>query len=1005
MNMVKHETLSRLATSCRLNISARTGAMGRIASFIAAAIFTGAAHGAAIADFGTNAPTPGASDASQLVSSGTSGTLDGLNYYSNNGNPPGQTFTTGSNPAGYAMPTLYVQTGGYGNGGTATAAHNYNLRIFSVSGGVATLISTYNTDNAVGFTDGDWMKYYGLTNILQPNTVYAYTHQSTAGYDGMATTNNNPYAGGEICLIPTAGGGVIYGSTHTCDAVFDINLVPLTDPYLFPTYINPSSAIVGNTVVISAGNSPGFSSGTQPFSYQWLFNGTNIHGATSLSYTIASVQVTNSGTYSLVSSNRPGGIPTVITNTPASLFARTAYNIFDYGATAPIPGVYDIAQLTLPNPAETTGNSAQDGLNYYADSNPTPGQTFTTGANPSGYTLTAIYLKTAGLDGNSTTVYQNYTLNLYSISGSTATLISSYTTDNTIGFPDGDWLKYSGMTNTLQPNTVYAYSHHRNGTGWDLLSAWTNAVYAGGQACVIPTSGNSVTVTYGTNSATPLEANFDVAMVPNGFPAIQNVTISALNTAGGSAVSTYVTTPVTLAVQASGTAPLHFDWQTDNGSSGLTWTDIPSSNTNSYSLNTTSLTPQTYEYQVIVTNVNSIATSSVVTLNLSAASAPILVNDTTINPSGLYVNGQTTMTATFNGSQPITYQWMFNNGTGAVAISGATNNTYTISSAQLTNSGSYYLTANNAISPYTTSSDPTNLLVGIAGQNNTTLAGMFDTGLNYSQAPTPGTYDISQLIVSIPGAPANLNYYVDNGNPPGQTFTTLGAPPGGNAFQLSSIYVQEEFNSYGGAAGTNCVYVLGIYLVSGNNADLLTAYYSTNQPYITNTASADPQAIVDGDWIKWSGLTNILNINSTYAFSVQRTVGGGWWRLANDSGSGDLYSGGQAALLPGGGIGALAFSTDPTVDATFDVALSPATVSGTTLHIGTAHVSGGNFVLTGSGGTAGSGYSVVTQTNLAQPRVNWTVIGTGTFNGSGNFSNSIAVTPGGPKQFYQIRVP
>jgi hypothetical protein len=972
----------------------------------------GSVYGAAIADFGTTAPVPGASDASQLVSSGTSADLDGLNYYSNNGSPPGQTFTTGSNPAGYAMPTLFVKTGGYGNGGTATAAHNYNLRVYSVTSGIATLISTYNSDNAVGFTDGDWMEFHGLTNILNPNTVYAYTYQATAGYDGLATTNANSYAGGEICLIPTAGGDVIYGSTHTCDAAFDVNLVPLTDPYVFPTYINPASAIVGNTVVISAGTSPGFSSGSRPFSYQWLFTGGNgitamIPGATSLSYTIASVQITNAGTYSLMSSNNPGGIPTVITNTPAVLVARTAYNIADYGATAPIPGIYDQAQMTLPNPAETAGNDAQDGLNYYADSNPTPGQTFTTGPNASGYTLTAIYLKTAGLDANSTTVDQTYTLNLYSMSGNTATLISSYTTDNTLGFPDGDWLEYSGMTNTLQPNTVYAYSHHRNGAGWDLLSAWTSGVYAGGQACVIPTSGSPVTVTFGNSTATPnpLEANFDVALVPNGFPAIQNVAISAANSAPGNSATEYAQTPVTLSALVSGATPLHYDWQTDNGSAGLSWTDLPGSNTNSYILNTTLLTPQTYEYHVIVTNVNSTATSSVVTLNLSAASAPVLVNDTTINPSGVYVFGSVTMNASFNGSLPITYQWMFNNGTGAIAIPGATNSSYTIASAQLTNNGSYYLTASNDISPYVTSSDPTNLLVGIAGQNNTVSAGMFDTGLNYTEAPVPGTYDILQLVVSIPGSPAGLNYYVDNDSPPGQTFTTLGVPPGGNAFQLSSIYVQEEFNSYGGTAGTNCVYELGIYKVTGNNADLITAYYSTNQPYITNSASSDPDAILDGDWIQWKGLTNILNANSTYAFSVMRTVGGGWWRLANDDGNGDLYSGGQAALLPNGGIGGITFSSDSTVDATFDLVLTPA-VSGVNTNPPKLIATDSGHVLSLSWPADHTGWRLLVQTNHLASGISMNPADWGTIPGSAEVDQTnIPIAPGNPTEFYRLTYP
>jgi hypothetical protein len=48
---------------------------------------------------------------------------------------------------------------------------------------------------------------------------------------------------------------------------------------------------------------------------------------------------------------------------------------------------------------------------------------------------------------------------------------------------------------------------------------------------------------------------------------------------------------------------------------------------------------------------------------------------------------------------------------------------------------------------------------------------------------------------------------------------------------------------------------------------------------------------------------------------------------------------------------------------------------------------------------------VLSQTNLAQPLANWTVVGTGTFDGSGNFSFTNAVTPGTSKLFYRIRVP
>jgi hypothetical protein len=850
-------------------------------------------RGASISDFGTTAPALGANDVAQTTGGSD---RDGLNYYADNSSPPGQTFITGSNPSGYGLTALYVKTGGYDANNTGTA-QSYTLRIYSVSGSSATLISTYVTDNLLGFTDGTWLKYTGLTNILQPNTVYAYTHQrNTVGWDGMTAVTGNPYSGGEICLIPTAGGAITYGPSHNPDAAFVASLSPITDPFVFPTYINPSSAISGSSVTVSAG----VGSGTQPIHYQWQFigtngTGTNILNATNISYTIASAQVSDQGGYRLIASNAPAGTPTVITNASASLVVRAAYTISTVGTTAPTPGASDIAQLTA--------GTDLDGLNYFADNASPPGQTFTTGSNPSGYTLTAIYLKTAGVNSSATGTQKTYTLRLYSVSSGTATLISAYLTDNTVGFTDGDWLRYTGMTNVLQPNTVYAYTHRQNGSGWDQLSAVLGDTYSGGQACLIPTGGGAIS--FGSSGS--LDAAFQISLVPNGFAAIQNVGISPANSAGN---PVYTPTPVLLTVQASGASPLHYEWQTDNGSAGATWIALPNSNTNSYALDTSAISPGTYQYQVIVTNANNAATSSIVTLNLSAASSPVLLNDTTVNPSALFVGGSAQFNATFSGSAPITYQWMFDKGTGAVAIAGATNSSYTIVSAQLTNSGSYFLIASNSISPYINTTTPVNLLVGRLPQNNTVSAGMFDaTG----STPTPGTNDIAQLKTVFPSSVPGINYYVNNDSPAGQTFTTGNAT---NGYQLKSIYLQQEFGTIGNSGDTNATYTLRIYSISGVNAALITSYVSTNTP-----------SIIAGDWIQWVGLTNVLAPNSAYAFSIHKDTGSGWWGLGNDYSSGDLYAGGQAALLPTSGAGAVTYSTDPSIDAAFLIALAPATAS------------------------------------------------------------------------------
>ena len=67
-------------------------------------------------------------------------------------------------------------------------------------------------------------------------------------------------------------------------------------------------------------------------------------------------------------------------------------------------------------------------------------------------------------------------------------------------------------------------------------------------------------------------------------------------------------------------------------------------------------------------------------------------------------------------------------------------------------------------------------------------------------------------------------------------------------------------------------------------------------------------------------------------------------------------------------------------------------------------ISGGNLILTGSGWTAGAGYTLLTTTNLTTP-IMWTTNTTGNFDGSGDFSNAIPVTTSTPATFFRLRTP
>src|SRR5208283_1456936 len=131
-----------------------------------------------------------------------------------------------------------------------------------------------------------------------------------------------------------------------------------------------------------------------------------------------------------------------------------AQTLTDIGSSAPSPGTNDIYQLS------TQGNQKfPDTLNYYTDNNPPTGQTFTTGTNA--MRLVSVAVKTAGLDSGggygTPASTPTYYLSIYSMSGSTATLLVTVSAPNP-GFIDGDWLQWSGLNVALATNRTYAYA-------------------------------------------------------------------------------------------------------------------------------------------------------------------------------------------------------------------------------------------------------------------------------------------------------------------------------------------------------------------------------------------------------------------------------------------------------------------------------------------------------------------------------------------------------------------
>lgn len=565
-------------------------------------------------------PVPGPDDQSQLNTPIASGSPPGLNYYVDNGNAPGQTFTTGSNAQGYVLDRLALfdadSTGG--NFGEET----FTLNLYQVSGTNATLYASY-TSQSVLLQDFYWFEWSGFNHLpLLPNTQYAFAlHRNGPGWMNLGNVAGDTYVNpaGQAVSIPLAGGALNPGTATDSDASFNVALTPATNVVVGPLQLAPGNAVTNGTpvtitapVVVGGG----------PYHYQWQMDGggdtlTNIPGGTSATLPVNTTGW-NPGVYhfALVVTNDAGlaGTNTVT----LGVYQQSPGLLTDVG-TSIQPGTYDLSQLT--------GGGTADGLNYYDDNNPPPGQTFTTGANAQGYYLNSVTVGTGAQDAGTsghTGSLKPYTLQIYQVEhGNAAVLIASYT-NASFSFTFGDWLAWSGFPPLwLKANTTYAYTFHLWPTaegGWAAMSIASNNPYADGQACVIPLTGGAITY----NNSGAADAAFAVGLTPVGIaPTTPNV--GAITAAPGRNVATG--TAVTLAVTASGATPLAYQWRTDGGTGGAL-TNIPAASATNLMADTTGWTPgQQHQFAVVVSNNYGTVTSAVVTVATFYPATNVLVTD------------------------------------------------------------------------------------------------------------------------------------------------------------------------------------------------------------------------------------------------------------------------------------------------------------------------------------------------------------------------------------------
>jgi hypothetical protein len=67
--------------------------------------------------------------------------------------------------------------------------------------------------------------------------------------------------------------------------------------------------------------------------------------------------------------------------------------------------------------------------------------------------------------------------------------------------------------------------------------------------------------------------------------------------------------------------------------------------------------------------------------------------------------------------------------------------------------------------------------------------------------------------------------------------------------------------------------------------------------------------------------------------------------------------------------------------------------------------SGGNLILTGSGGTPNGSYTLLSSTNVTAPVATWGTNSIGVFTGTGSFSNAIPINLSERARFFRVKSP
>ena len=477
---------------------------------------------------------------------------------------------------------------------------------------------------------------------------------------------------------------------------FDTNFVnPARLPPCTPWFGNTTNPPVifsqPQSQTISSGNNATFgvlADGSDPLSYQWSFNGTNIDAATNASLALTNLQFSQAGNYAVL-----------VTNAYGSTLSSNA--VLTVTATPPSIQVQPTNQTVFVNGTASFSVTAAGSL-------PLSYQWSLNGADLDGATNASLTL--ANVQTNQAGNYVAQMTNAFGSTNSTSVLLT------VVGLPPTILTQPTNQTVFVNGTTTFTimaggttplnYQWSLNGTN---LDGATNALLTLTNVQLSQAGNYAVQVANGFGSTNSSNAALSVVDLP---PSIvtqpTNQTLVVEDTA-------------IFIVTAAGFPPLNYQWSF-NG------TNLDGATNASLALTNVQFS-QAGNYAVLVANAYGSILSSNAVLTVVGLPPTILTQPTN---QTVFVNGSTSFAVVAGGTMPLNYQWSLN-GTN---LDGATNASLTLTNVQLSQAGNYSAQVANAFGSKNSSNaalsvvdlppaiviQPTNQVVIVEGTANFSVA-------------------------------------------------------------------------------------------------------------------------------------------------------------------------------------------------------------------------------------------------------------------------------------------